>query len=132
MSNWKHAYGWSGHILTSSNERDGDPDDNVIAIPPDIFERLVRDHEQIKTDPRISSKVIGYEHGPEDVQFLATGSGFSEGFRHFGTVFIEAEARALPGPPAIDHDREYLAAMKEIYGLTLPPCRLMIGCATEH
>lgn len=50
----------------------------------------------------------------------------------YGTVFAEAKARSAPGPQVVDINAEYLKAMKEIYGLELPPCRLMVGCASEH
>jgi hypothetical protein len=131
MSNWKNAYGWSGHILVSNKHNDSSRLDNVVAIEHDTFKRIVRDHEDDFLDSRIETKVLGVT-GIEDVLFLATGVGFSEGFTYYGTVFNEAELRALPGKQAIDHDAEYLQAMKDVYGLDLPPCRLMIGCSSEH
>lgn len=131
MSNWKHAYGWSGHILVSNDEMGSSFDHNIVAIPPEKFRALIEAHENCKMDERIESEKLGTTSSG-DIVFLATGSCFSHGFTYYGTVFEEAEARALPGPPAIDHDAEYLQAMKEIYGLELPPCRLMIGCASEH
>lgn len=130
MSNWKHAYGWSGHIVVSSDDMSSKPQSNVVAIPPAKFKALVEAHKNCKMDERIESRVLGIESAP--TYFLAVGSCFSEGFTHYGTIFTEADSRAEPGPPSIDHDAEYLQAMKELYGLELPPCRLMIGCASEH
>jgi hypothetical protein len=129
MSNWKKAYGWSGHIVVSSDDMESAPDDNLIAIPPDKFKAIVEAHDNCKMDERIETRELGVTS--TRATFMAIGSCFSEGFTNYGTVFDEAEARATPGPPAIDHDAEYLKAMKEIYGLELPPCRLMIGCASE-
>lgn len=131
MSNHKHAYGWSGHILTSSDEMNSNPDDNLVAIPADKFKAMVEASENCDIDDRIETRKLGITSTGE-VIFLATGTCFSEGFTNYGTVFAEAEARSAPGPQAIDHDGEYLKAVKEVYGIELPPCRLMIGCASEH
>ena len=130
MSNCKFAYGWSGHIIASRGEVDSNPDHNLVAINPSIFEALVNAYENDTVDERIEVEQLGVTDG--DVCLLATGSCFSEGFTHYGTVFVEAENRIDPGPAYIDHDAEYLKAMKDIYKLELPPCRLMIGCASEH
>jgi hypothetical protein len=130
MSNWKHAYGWSGHILVSKDQQDSDPNDNLVAVDDSAFNRLMSDHDNCKLDSRIQVERIGIIDS--DYNFLACGSGFSEGFAHYGTVFQEADARSSPGPFEIDRDSEYMNAMKQIYGLDLPPCRLMIGCASEH
>jgi len=133
MSNWKHAYGWSGHILVPDFETNGNPDENVVAIPSKIYARIAVDADLVKLDERIEARVLGIrDHATMLPNALAVGTCFSEGFTHYGTVFAEAEARAVPGPPVIDYDSEYLSAMKEIYGLDLPPCRLMIGCSSEH
>lgn len=130
MSNWKNAYGWSGHILVSENECESDPENNVVAVPDEIFNRILEDYNLDNLQIDISAARLGVNS--EDVIFLATGTGFSMGFDHYGTVFYEAELRALPGAQAVDDDREYLKAMKDVYGLDLPPCRLMIGCSSEH
>lgn len=130
MSNWKKAYGWSGHILVSTDDTDGKPNHNVVAIPTDKFNAIVKDYEECELDERIEVNRLGIIDC--DTILLACGCCFSEGFEHYGNVFEQAEARATPGPPAIDHDTEYLVAMKEIYGLDLPACRLMIGCSSEH
>lgn len=131
MSNWKHAYGWSGHILVSGDETESSRDDNLVAIPEEKFRAIAEAYSNLKLDERIECRQLGVTCDGE-ILFLATGSCFSEGFTYFGTVFAEAETRACPGPPAVDHDAEYLRAVEEIYGLDLPPCRLMIGCASEH
>jgi len=129
MSNWKRAYGWSGHILISEEEDGTNLDDNVVAVPEATLERIEADMDSIGLDERIEAHQLGVEDS--DCTVLAVGTCFSEGFGWFGTVFLEAELRGMPGPPAIDHDGEYLTAMKEIYGLELPPCRLMVGCSVE-
>lgn len=127
MSNWKKAYGWSGHILVSSDECESNHDDNVVAVPDEVFKRIVVDHDNDGLDDRVSVRQLGVTDG--ETMFLATGTWFSEGFTHYGTVFEEAEVRAEPGESRVDIDEQYLAAMKEVYGLDLPPCRLMIGCS---
>jgi hypothetical protein len=68
----------------------------------------------------------------EPVYFLAAGSGFTEAFSFYGAPFEEAELRLEGDPLKVDTDAEYLAVMRDHYGLTLPPCRLMIGCASEN
>ena len=129
MSNHKNVYGWSGHLLVEDDALDSDPDHNLVAIPRATFNRIKEALDQIQLDQRIDARRIGITDGDF---YLATGTGFSRGFEHYGTVFEEAELRASPGPPFIDHDAEYMKAMKEIYGLDLPPCKLMIGCSSEH
>lgn len=109
---------------------DGNPNDNLVAIPPEKFKAICRAHFSLKLDERIGARPLGVLGN--GIIFLATGSSFSEGWKHYGTVFQEAEARSVPGPQAIDHDAEYMKAMKEIYGLSVPPCRLMIGCSSEN
>lgn len=130
MSNWKTAYGWSGHILVSSDENESNHHDNVVAVPDEIFRRIVADHDNDGLDDRILARQLGVTSG--ETLFLATGTSFSEGFPHYGAVFEEAEVRAEPGESRVDLDEQYLAAMKDVYGLDLPPCRLMIGCSSEH
>lgn len=130
MSNWKTAYGWSGHILVSSDELESNHDDNVVAVPNEVFQRIVVDHDNDGLDDRISARQLGVTSG--ETLFLAIGTCFSEGFTHYGAVFDEAEVRALPGAARVDLDEQYLAAMKEVYGLDLPTCRLMIGCSSEN
>lgn len=130
MSNWKHAYGWVGHILVSNDDADSDPDDNVIAIPKRTFAKLEQDYDDDVLDERIVAHRLGIIDS--DYVFLAFGHGFSEGFKHFGTVFMEAELKAEKQPLTEDRDAAYLSAMKDIYGLDLPPCRIMVGCASEH
>jgi len=130
MSNWKNAYGWSGHILVSEDNCESDPEHNVVAVPDDVFNRIVEDCHSGNLQIDIAAARLGANS--EDVVFMATGTGFSMGFDHYGTVFNEAELRASPGSQAVDDDREYLKAMKDVYGLDLPPCRMMIGCSSEH
>lgn len=130
MSNSKHAYGWSGHILVPSDEMESNHHENVVAVPAGVFQLIASDYNECKLDERIEAEQLGVTSG--EVLFLATGFSFSEGFTHYGAVFDEAELRALPGESRVDFDAEYLAAMKEVYGLDLPPCRLMIGCSSEH
>ena len=130
MSNWKHAYGWSGHILVSADDYKSNLIDNVIAIPADKHGQLFEDMNNLRLDSRIQCEQLGITSS--DCIFLAAGSCFSAGFKFYGTIFQEAELRKEPGPPLIDHDAEYLIAMREVYGLELPPCQLMIGCSSEH
>jgi len=128
MSNWKRAYGWSGHILTAIPE-DVSPENNVVLVQAEAFEALVNDFENGSLDTRIGCEQLGIASEP--VCFLAAGTGFSDGFSFYGTIFTEAEAR-VEGKVSVDLDAEYLVAMKEIYGIELPPCRLMIGCSCEQ
>lgn len=133
MSNDRHAYGWMGHIITSAGETESDPRNNVIAIPRLAFERLVGDFEGGKLDPRIECEQLGVTANGE-VYFLACGYAFSIGYQHYGTVFEEAEMLE-GGNNAVsreDQGRPYREAFKEIYGVDLPECKLMIGCSSEH
>lgn len=133
MSNDKHAYGWMGHIITSSSETKSAPKHNVVAIPRLTFERLVSDFESGKMDPRIECEQLGVTANGE-VYYLACGYAFSIGYTHYGTIFEEAEMLE-GGNNAVsreDQGREYCTAFKEIYGVDLPPCKLMIGCSSEH
>lgn len=130
MSNWKNAYGWSGHILVSEANCESDPEHNAVAVPDNVFNRIIEDYKSDNLQCDIGAALLGVTS--KETVFLATGTGFSIGFDHYGTVFDEAELRASPGSQAVDDDREYLKAMKDVYGLDLPPCRLMIGCSSEH
>lgn len=133
MSNCKHAFGWSGHILVSYEGDDSNEDDNVIAIAPDVFARIVQDCEDLNLDGTpINVKRLGVLDSGEGPIAVGHRSTFSDGFEFYGTVFKEADLRCSPGTQAMDTDAEYLAAMKERYGLELPPCKLMVGCSSEH
>jgi hypothetical protein len=132
MSNWKHAYGWSGHILVrQSEEEDGDPALNVIPVPDDVFDRIVEDAGACNLPAGVQVEQLGVL-SDEPVFSIAAGSGFTEGWKWYGAPFEEAELRLEGDPLKVDTDAEYLAVMKEHYGLTLPPCRLMIGCSSEN
>jgi hypothetical protein len=131
VSNHKYAYGWSGHILCRKSEHDGNKRDNVIAIDDEVFDRIATNMGDCELDPRIEVHQLGWL-SIETVYYLAAGVCFTESFAHYGCPFAEAEAREGPVPVQFDHDGEYIKAMKEIYGITLPPCRLMIGCSSEH
>jgi len=130
MSNHRHAYGWSGHIITSTDETDSNQHHNLVAVPPDLFKALADAYYEDTLDDRVEVKQLGVTNS--DTIFLACGSSFSDGFTYYGTVFQEAESRSAPGPQSVDHDTEYLKAMKDVYGIDLPPCQLMIGCSSEH
>lgn len=130
MGNSKHAYGWSGHILVSKDDLGSSSDHNVIAVPQSLFSKLVYDYQNCKLDARIRIKKLGALG--HSTSFLAAGANFSDGFTHYGTVFEYAELRAEGQPLTLYQDGDYLKAMKEIYGLDLPPCRLMVGCSSEH
>ncbi len=137
MSNDQHAYGWSGHLLLSDAEHTKEKamrKEGVIVIPDLAFLSIIRAMENDKMDGRIHAERLGVT--TSDYYFLAVGhpATFSTGYTHFGTVFENAEDRA-EGGNAVDpksRDAEYLAAMKEVYHLDLPPCRLMVGCSIEH
>jgi hypothetical protein len=130
MSNSKHAYGWAGHIIVSSDDNKSRPHDNVVAVDPDKFSKLFKDYENCELDPRVRIERLGVIDS--DGVFLAAGcpESFSDGFTYYGTVFQEGELRQDGGELTADDD--YLEAMDEIYGITLPECRLMIGCSSEH
>lgn len=130
MSNWKFAYGWSGHILVPEYIENDDKDNNVTVISIETFNAIYSDYYEEKLDERITVKRLGVLD--DEPYFLAAGCCFSEGFKCYGAVFEEAELRSQSGPGFIDHDSEYLNAMEEIYLLKLPPCRLMIGCSSEN
>jgi len=132
MSNHKHAYGWSGHILVrQSDEEDGDPALNVIPVPDEIFDRIVAAMKSCNLPAGVYAEQLGVLSG-ETVFSLAAGSGFTTGWRWYGAPFEEAELRLEGDPLKVDTDAEYLAVMRDHYGLTLPPCRLMIGCSSEN
>jgi hypothetical protein len=131
MSNHKYAYGWIGHILSRQSEIGADDrreakQANVIAIPDAVFDRIADDMGACKLDRRIKAKQLGWL-SIETIYFLATGVSFTEGWTFYGAPFKAAEKGR-------DATREaaYLAAMEQRYGLKLPPCRPMVGCASEH
>src|SRR4051794_3274054 len=132
MGDWKTAYGWIGHILVSAddelNSKDRS-DHNLVPVPAATFKREVDDYESCTLDSRIAIERLGIIES--ESYFLACGCCFSEGFTHYGTVFREAEVR-VEGKPASNPETEYVAAMKEVYGLDLPRCRIMIGCSSEQ
>ena len=131
MSNYKYAYGWSGHILTRKSlelREDSLIKNNVVPVDDEIFDRIDDDRSKMELPAGVCAELLGLRRYPN---FLAVGSSFTEGWEFFGAPFEEAELR-LEGALAVDSDAEYLAVMKSRYGLELPPCRLMIGCASEH
>jgi hypothetical protein len=135
MSNDKHAYGWSGHILVSDAEHDKIKEENVVKIPAHVFNALLSHFENCKLDDRIRVERLGVTDS--DFYFLAVGhpNSFSVGYTFYGCVFTEADDRQdapLVDDPKETQDKVYLAAMKQIYGLDLPECRLMVGCSSEH
>ena len=130
MSNWKKAYGWIGHILLSDSDDDSKPEHNVVSVPARSFDALFEHYEEAKLDDRVDVRRIGVIDS--DSRSLACGVYFSEGFEFYGTVFAEAEVRAAPGPEVYRDEEDYIAAMKESYGIDLPPCRIMVGCSVEH
>ena len=131
MSNWKHAYGWSGHILVrQSDEEEGDPSLNVIPVPDAIFDEIVNDMERCTLPDGVHVEQLGLSG--DEVHSLAAGAGFTEGWKWYGAPFEEAELRLEGDPLKVDVDAVYLAAMRDHYGLALPPCRLMIGCSSEN
>lgn len=135
MSNDKHAYGWCGHILVSDVDHDDDKAAGPIVVIPDMaFRSLVAAYENNRLDGRICVERLGVVDS--EFYYLAVGhpTTFTTGYTYFGAVFEEAENR-VEGGEAVDpkdRDAEYLKAMKEIYNLDLPPCKLMIGCSVEH
>jgi hypothetical protein len=132
MSDHKYAYGWSGHILARDEFAEDDAlEQNVISVPDHIFDRIVADYENMTLPVGVAAEQLGIL-SIAPVNFLAAGCGFTEGWKYFGTPFEEAEVRISGAELAFDRDAEYLAAMKSRYGLDLPPCRIMVGCAAEH
>lgn len=128
MSNWKEAYGWYGHIIVPKSQCHSDTKDNLVAVDDEAFERLKRDFDDMKLDPRIQCHQIGYRESESMDCYLATGVAFSSGFTHYGTVFQQAEEQSKPNLKAA----HYVSAMRDLYGIELPQCRFMIGCSTEH
>jgi len=137
MSNYKYAYGWSGHILARKSEQDEEDRRgkmkklNVIAIPDKIFDRIATDMGNCDLPAGIEVEQLGWL-AIEEKYFLASGVGFTRSFEYYGAPFDEAELRMEKAPMACDVDAEYLAAMEKHYGLKLPACRLMVGCSSEH
>ncbi len=130
MSNQQYAYGWDGHILYSELEGDTKPESNQIAIPDDIFQRLFLDYCNCHLSDEIEVKQIGNLNS--DVIILATGRAFTNAWPSYGTIFCEADALADGNNPVSrdDLNKTYLDEMKRIYGLDLPPCRLMVGACS--
>lgn len=130
----KHTYGWSGHILARECQVEDDEaraaEHNVIGIPDELFDRIIEDYENCTLPSGICAERLG-SLSVEPAYFLATGTGFTEGYTFYGAPFEEAELRLERDPLIIDADAEYLAVMKSHYGLDLPRCRLMIGCSFE-
>jgi hypothetical protein len=132
MSNHIHAFGWSGHILVrQSNQEEGDPSLNVISVPDVIFDRICEDWHECKIPAGVQVDFLGVTGG-ETVFSLAAGTGFTEGWTWYGAPFEEAELRLEGDPLKVDTDAVYLSVMRDHYGLTLPPCRLMIGCSFKN
>jgi hypothetical protein len=135
MSNNKHAYGWIGHILTKSCQISGiekmAKDDNVIAIPEETFEKIWSDIWSGNLPACMQAESLGYTKTGNN-NFIATGIGFSIAFTFYGSVFEEAELRMEKHELSHDEEAEYLSIMKSHYGIELPPCRMMIGCSSEH
>lgn len=137
MSNHKYAFGWSGHILARKSEHDEKDRKgkmklaNCIAIPDEIFDRIATDMGACELPAGIEVHQLGWL-ATETVHFLAAGAGFTESFEYYGAPFEEAELRLEKAPLERDFDADYIAAMEKHYGLKLPPCRLMVGCASEH
>ena len=132
MNNLIHAIGWSGHILVrQSAQEEGDPSLNVIPVPDAIFDRICKDWHSCELPAGIQVDFLGVMGG-EIIYSLAAGTGFTEGFTWYGAPFEEAELRLEGDPLKVDVDAVYLAVMRDHYGLTLPPCRLMIGCSSEN
>ena len=130
MSNWKHAYGWVGHILSPESEVPSDARDNVVAIPDTVFRTIMADMNRCKLDPSIKANVLGVESDPDNT-LLATGVFFSVGFEHYGTVFTAAKFGSIE-EENFDAVLNYKQAMKDIYGIELPPAKHMVGCSSEH
>ena len=132
MRNLIHAIGWSGHILVrQSAQEEGDPSLNVIPVPDAIFDRICKDWHECELPAGVQLDFLGMTGG-ETIFSLAAGTGFIEGFTWYGAPFEEAELRMEGDPLKVDVDAVYLAAMRDHYGLDLPPCRLMIGCSSEN
>lgn len=137
MSNDIHAYGWSGHILLSDAEHEKERahrKEGVVVIPDMAFQSLIRAMDNCKLDKRINVERLGVT--TSEYYFLATGhpSTFATGYTYYGAPFENAEDR-VEGGNAVDpkqRDTEYLEAMKAVYNLNLPPCRLMVGASVEH
>ena len=130
MSNWKRSFGWVGHIVAPDDSKDSDEQCNLVAIPREAFDQLIKDREDDLIDRRISVRTLGVTDG--DVELLAVGTYFSEGFEHYGTVFEAAQALRDGIPPDFHSDEIYRAAMREIYDVKLPKSKFMIGCNSEH
>jgi hypothetical protein len=130
MSNWKHAYGWVGHIISPESEVPSDPNDNVVAVPDAVFHKIMADMNSCKLDARIMANALGNESDADDA-LLATGVFFSVGFEHFGTVFSAAYFSGI-SEQSYNEILHYKQAMKDIYGIELPPARHMVGCSSEH
>lgn len=128
MSNWKKAYGWYGHIIIPKSQGPSDPQDNLVAVDEEAFNRLKQDFDDMKLHEAIQCHQIGYRESETMHCFLATGVGFSVGFTHYGTVFKNAGEHTKLLMPAMD----YIGCMRLLYGIELPQCRFMIGCSTEH
>jgi hypothetical protein len=106
----------------------------VVAVPESTFRRLQKNAGDCKLDPRIEVEELGVLDDSENVFFLACGYAFSDGFENYGTIFKEAEMLE-GGNNAVsrkEQERPYIEAMKEIYGIDLPPCKLMVGCSSEN
>ena len=130
MSNHKRAFGWVGHIITRDDE--ASHEHNVVKVSDKVFERIMRAQGDSKLDLRIQAKQLGVTYDDDGVFYLATGVHFSTGFDYYGTIFKEAELRSRPGSMTTTAEAQYMQAMKEIYGLELPPPRFMVGCSSEN
>ena len=132
MSNHKYAYGWDGHILVSEEWDESIPERNQIAVPDEVIARIYEAHADDEMDERIHVERLGV-HG-SDVIILATGRAFTNAWPGYGTIFLEADTLA-EGCNAVSRDdlnRPYMLAMQEVYGLSLPPPRMMVGVASQR
>ncbi len=127
MSASTYAYGWKGHILAPADEcLDADRLNNVVPVPEEAWLKLLDVVESGDSAAGVRMEKLGLLC-KGDVYYIATGTAFVEGYTNYGTVFGPAEDGAL----AVDEDTEYHQVMLEIYGITLPPSRFMIGCSTD-
>lgn len=130
MSNDKHAYGWSGHILARESEYDEKAlQENVVFLNDKLFDKIYYDFLNSNIPYGIQIELLGLICR-EKLNFMASGSGFTKAFRFYGSPFIQAECRSKE-PIIINNDIEYLSSMRSQYGIDIPPCRLMIGCSFE-
>lgn len=136
MSNYKHAYGWSGHVLAFEDFDDLNPKgcaEHITKVTPGQFAALKADMEHGTLPEHVGVKMLGRLSDAPNLMAVGHPHSFSEAFWLWSAINQDAEDRIGGGNRVDpkDNDAAFLDAIKAHYGITLGPCRQMLGMNTE-